>query len=272
MFDYYAASGVRDICRQLKEGDINAVRIVASILATHVCQDDVIVAMPNRFGKPGVMGKVCDLIASKTGCKVWGGLQGESRESVYAVKKRGVPKHDIAINFYLNGDVPSAVGDMFILDGVRDTGVTFDAACKLLPGAKTLFFAQVDKQSELIAQGLVEDLSVYDVPDLFRYLSVEDVDAVAFSCVRFFLRDHPGEAGFILSEADKYFSRTSHFGLRQGLNGAFLGDLSLPPLPVKDNDAPLNGTKIDMSNDVSHGDGGAFDVSPIPSIDVKSVR
>jgi hypothetical protein len=249
MLDYYATQSVRDVCHTLKKGDRSAAHLMAKVLSLNVSRGDVIVPTPNRDGVPGVMALVCDLIARNTGCTVWDGLRGDVRESVYDAKKRGVSTDDMSVAFRLNGKPPVASGETFIVDGVWDTGTTLGAASSLLPGAKVLAFARVNKHSELDAERLIVNATPATIKANMKELALLGRDATAFSFVRLLIRERPDDAGHIIAEAGKYFANSAHHGLKEGLAGEFLGGLALPAKQVALDDVGAKVVKHPVLNE-----------------------
>jgi predicted amidophosphoribosyltransferase len=232
MLDYYATKSVRDVCHSLKKGERSAAHLMAKALSLSVSDGDIIIPTPNSNGEPGVMGLVCDLIARSTGCTVWSGLRGDVRESVYNAKKRGVSANDISVAFRLDGKPPIAPGETFIVDGVWDTGTTLSAASSLLPGAKVLAFARVNKHAELDAERLVVNATPMTIKANMKELALLGRDVTAFSFVRLLIRERPDDAGHIIDEAVRHFADSAHYGLKEGLAGEFLGGLALPAKQV----------------------------------------
>ena len=155
MLDYYATPNVRELCHAVKQGDTQAVNQMAAALALHVTSNDVLTPVPNRQGEPGVIGYLCERIAERSGCKIWDGVRGKKRASHYDVKKSGRALKEEHLAFYLTDSLPSLTGKHFVVDAIKDTGLTIRAATNLIPNAEPLIFAVVDKEEQALARTLL---------------------------------------------------------------------------------------------------------------------
>lgn len=125
-FDNY--NRVKKLCKDVKEGNVSAFDLAASLLASMVSEDDILVPIPGRFGRATYTLSLAVRIAYKTGCKVCNCLRGEIRDSLCDLKQDG--KKIQAPEFQRAFKIPK--GRYILVDNVYDTGLTASAASKAL--------------------------------------------------------------------------------------------------------------------------------------------
>ena len=227
MLDYYAIPNVRKICHRAKQGDEDALLTVAEVIALQVGPNDIITPVPNRHGESGVMGVICEHVARMTGCAVWDKITGASRESQYASKKNGASLTTKDLAFTLNGEPPEAADRHFVIDTIKDTGTTLNAALALLPGAQSLVFAAVDKDVQLHAENVLRGRPHDDVSNLVSGLKSITQDGVAFSYVYQAVVNNPDVDGELTKQLNKQFPYTQHASLREGMQDGFVAAFNI---------------------------------------------
>lgn len=126
-FDKY--DRVKKLCKDVKEGNVSAFDLAASLLASMVSEDDILVPVPGRFGRATYTLSLAVRIAYKTGCRICNCLKGEIRDSLCDLKHEG--KEIQAPEFQRAFKIPKK-GNYVLLDNVYDTGMTANAAKKAL--------------------------------------------------------------------------------------------------------------------------------------------
>lgn len=252
MLDYYATPNVRALCHQAKTGDPEALLKIAEVLALSVGSNDTITPVPNRQGESGVMAIVCGHIARLTGCTVWDGIRGVARHSQYESKKQGAPLSIADLGLSLKGRPPSTPDRHLIIDIIQDTGTTLTAALSLLPKARPLPFAVVDKQAELSAENSLRQLSSFDTESLVAAFTASRSEREAFAFVHKAVSMHPSAEPALVRQLQKQFPFTQHAGLRAGMVNGFSAHFDLPVstiAPPEQND--VFGRLVSMSQSFS---------------------
>ena len=222
MLDYYATPNVRELCHAVKQGKPEAIDEMAAALALHVTNDDVLTPVPNRHGEPGVIGLLCDRVAGLTGCKIWDGVRGRQRASHYETKKNGHSLKEDQLAFRLTDAVPIVTGKHFVVDAIKDTGLTINTAKMLLPNAEPLVFAVVDKEEQDLAYKLLSGCDVSCQAELSRVLSDIDNEGVAFSFVYHALHSNEKAEPTLVDTLKSAFPHATHAGLVRGVEYGFV--------------------------------------------------
>lgn len=126
-FDKY--DRVKKLCKDVKEGNVFALDLAASLLASMVSEDDILVPIPGRFGRATYTLSIAMRIAFKSGCGICNCLKGEIRDSLCDLKHEG--KEIQAPEFQRMFKIPQK-GRYILVDNVYDTGMTASAAAKAL--------------------------------------------------------------------------------------------------------------------------------------------
>ena len=126
-FDKY--DRVKKLCKDVKEGNVFAFDFAASLLASMVSEDDILVPIPGRFGRATYTLSLAARIAYKTGCRVCNCLKGEVRDSMCDLKHEG---KEIQAPEFRKAFKLLEKGNYLLLDNVYDTGLTAKAAAKVL--------------------------------------------------------------------------------------------------------------------------------------------
>lgn len=120
---------VRNLAHKVKSGDAEAIKEAAQKMAPLVPANAVLIPIPSRTGKATNMLALANAIAEATGAEVKDILTGESRESLYEMKKRGATLALEDLGIKASETIPSDKIPIFI-DNVVDTGLTAEAAVK----------------------------------------------------------------------------------------------------------------------------------------------
>ena len=232
MLDYYATPNVRELCHAVKQGNAQAIDEMAAALALHVSSNDVLTPVPNRHGVPGVIGDLCERIAALTGCTIWDGVRGQKRASHYDIKKSGLRLHEDQLAFHLIDSLPSLTGKHFVVDAIKDTGLTIRAATNLIPNAEPLTFAVVDKEEQALARVLLNASDVSCDASLALALSNIDDEGVAFSFVYQALHENESAEPALIDTLKSVFPRATHAGLVGGIEKGFAQSYGIKPNSV----------------------------------------
>lgn len=130
----------RELAKKVKDGDLEAIRQVAKIMAPMVPDGVVLVPMPSHFGMATDMLDLARAISDITGHKVENILRSSERESLYYLKRQGVEIGDRDLGMYKTQE-PSATP--CIIDNVYDSGLTMKNARRELGDCIGLVFAKV---------------------------------------------------------------------------------------------------------------------------------
>ncbi|NBW50890.1 MAG: hypothetical protein EBR49_12530, partial [Betaproteobacteria bacterium] len=148
--DYYGTYGAQGIARGIKQGKDSAIKTAAAEMARLIPKGATLVPIPSSGGKATHTLKLAEELARLTGAKVANVLQGDARESLYALKKAGGDPDSVNFNYRLTGEIPE---NAVLIDGVFDTGATMRAALQVLPDAEMAVYAQAqgnDEQSTVL--------------------------------------------------------------------------------------------------------------------------
>lgn len=144
---YTENSGSRPLAHLVKEGDKAATAQMAREMAEKLVAalggravEVVLVPVPGRTGRATVTKDLAMEIGRLTGAKVADVLTGADRESLYDIKKQGgVVEPEILKLQIAAGVAPEDFqSEVYLVDNVIATGTTFEAAKRVIPGAKLL--------------------------------------------------------------------------------------------------------------------------------------
>lgn len=142
--DYYGTAGARELSHRFKNNDPEAIEIIAKKLSKFVDSSDNLIPVPSRNGIATNTLELAYAISDITGSEVYDIITGKSRESLYAVKKRGDSVSSVDFGYSLKGKIPS---NPVFIDGVYDTGTTLRNALRLIPNARIVVFAKTIKKN-----------------------------------------------------------------------------------------------------------------------------
>ena len=135
--EYYTGDA-REICHAAKEGDLEAIMRMAREMSRYVSPGDTLVPIPSHTGRATMTLELAKQIAWNSGARVEDVLTGNSRKSLYDLKREGV---SIPEGFFGLRLVRPVEGRIWLVDNVVATGSTAREALKLLPGARVLAYA-----------------------------------------------------------------------------------------------------------------------------------
>lgn len=141
IYDYYDPN-VRALQHAFKDGDPLALERMCAEMAPFVPTDAVLVAMPDRTGRPTATLHLAKCLAHVTRRPWSEALVGSPRESLRELKHQG--KELPELKFWLLGGLPK--GRPVVIDNVLDTGTTARAALAAIPNATVLSHAVVTQQ------------------------------------------------------------------------------------------------------------------------------
>ncbi len=141
IYDYYEPN-VRALQHAFKDGDPLALERMCAEMAPFVPTDAVLVAMPDRTGRPTATLSLVKCLAHVTRRPWSEALVGNPRESLRELKHQG--KELPELKFWLLGGLPK--GRPVVIDNVLDTGTTARAALAAVPNATVLSHAVVTQQ------------------------------------------------------------------------------------------------------------------------------
>lgn len=141
---YYHQGDSRKLCHLVKDGDEEAIRIMAERMCQLVPSDSILVPIPSRYGYATSTLRLADEIARLTGTPVADILKGNNRESNYLAKKQGHPLHVEDMGFHKTGDID--LTPCFV-DNVCDTGVTMKAAFDVFGCGLGLVYSKASRVS-----------------------------------------------------------------------------------------------------------------------------
>lgn len=227
MFDYYATPNVRDLCHGVKKGDKDAINVIAEFLALQVSADDVLSPVPDRNGVSGIMGLVCERVSELSGCSVWDGIRGAARKSQYESKKNGRSLSEGDLGFSLIGDCPNKNGRHFIVDSIKDTGLTLNTAISLIEGSEPLVFANVDKEAQAQASRLLDSLPDSGINSILMGLKQIEKDSVAFFYLYQAISNNAEFDAVLTRELAERFNYSQHAGVRAAIAHGFVDEFNM---------------------------------------------
>lgn len=142
--DYYGTAGARELSHRFKNNDPEAIEIIAKKLSKFVSSSDNLIPVPSRNGIATNTLDLAYAISDITGSGVYDIIIGKSRESLYAIKKRGDSVSSVDFGYTLKGKIPN---NPVLIDGVYDTGTTLRNALRLIPNARIVVFAKTIKKN-----------------------------------------------------------------------------------------------------------------------------
>ncbi len=137
--NYYYDKEIRELCHGVKERDNIAIAIMAEYFLSLdiITKNSIIIPAPQHEGFAIYTKQMADIIAKQTGCAIADILISKPRKTLYEQKLSG---NNNTLQFQLKESVYG--DDIFFLDNVIDTGITFQTANKLLQGKlKPLIYA-----------------------------------------------------------------------------------------------------------------------------------
>jgi hypothetical protein len=159
----YDNEDVRNTSKAIKNGDKDAINKAAKFLAKQVGKDDILIPMPSRTGKATDSHSLmlAEAISKISGSKIYDGLRGKERPSLYELKQKGISIEDIDLGFYLDGNLPTS-NKYFIVDNVIGTGLSMANAQKVIEGnSEPLVYAVDERNVSKVVDENGEPLVVY---------------------------------------------------------------------------------------------------------------
>lgn len=132
---YYRSEGARLLAHQLKQGCTWAAKCMANEMVKLMPENGVLIPIPSRTGKATSNLLIARHLSSHTGLPVRDVIIGNSRESIYQLKKQGTAVRRDFFGYRLRSN---AAGNIILIDGVCATGITADAAASLFAARPTL--------------------------------------------------------------------------------------------------------------------------------------
>ncbi len=127
----YYDKRVREICHGVKERDLVAIKEMAQYFLNLdvIEKQSILIPAPQHEGYAIYTRQIADIISEQTGCRVADVIKSSPRETLYRMKKTNLKK---PLGFILDKEV--AGYNLFFIDNVLDTGMTFCEANKLFGG------------------------------------------------------------------------------------------------------------------------------------------
>jgi len=133
------------LAHKFKEGDPDAIDIMAEEMAHRIPDDATLIPVPSRSGIATDTKVLAERIRDIRGgsVRVEDIVVGKERKSLYDLKKSKAPIPDNLFGFSVN-KVPQ--GNVYLVDNVYNTGATAKEIQKLLPHAQVLVYAYSEPQ------------------------------------------------------------------------------------------------------------------------------
>ncbi|BCD97740.1 hypothetical protein [Marinagarivorans cellulosilyticus] len=132
---YYRSAGARLLAHQLKQGCNWAAKCMANEMVKLLPENGILIPIPSRTGKATSNLLIARHLSSQTGLPVCNVITGNSRESIYQLKKQGTAVQRDFFGYRLSS---RAAGNIILIDGVCATGITAGAAASLFSVRPTL--------------------------------------------------------------------------------------------------------------------------------------
>lgn len=136
----YHDKKIKDLCHGVKERDHIAILLMSDYFLNLdvITRNSIIVPAPQHEGFAIYTKEMAEIIASQTGCKIADILISKPRKTLYEEK---LTKKKNNLSFWLKEDIQG--NDIYFLDNVIDTGITFQTANRLLQSKlKPLIYAK----------------------------------------------------------------------------------------------------------------------------------
>lgn len=118
---------LKSLSKAVKIGDLDAIEAAAKLMASHCKGDEVLIPIPNRYGRACYTLALAIRISKITGCRVENCLQGQVRQSLCDIKKAG--GRIFSPVFFKRYQPKKEKWQRYVLvDNVFDTGTTAKAA------------------------------------------------------------------------------------------------------------------------------------------------
>lgn len=137
---------LRHLALRVKDGKRSAIERAADLLAWNLPADAVIIPMPSHEGRATTMLEVARVMANRHYMVMLDALECVPHDGNYVAKKRGygLPTISMSCRLCSYGDIVFLNQNLhrtYVIDNCVDTGATFAAARKAIPGVKLLALA-----------------------------------------------------------------------------------------------------------------------------------
>lgn len=138
---------LRHLALRVKDGKRSAIERAADILASNLPVGAMVIPMPSHEGRATTMLEVARAIVRRRGdMVVVDALECVPHGGNYNAKKRGhsLPTISMSCRLCSHGDIVllrKSLGKAYIIDNCVDTGATFAAASRAIPGVRLLALA-----------------------------------------------------------------------------------------------------------------------------------
>lgn len=156
----------KKLAHAVKDGDADAINIMAKEMAAMVPANAVLIPMPSRSGRATNMKDLAEAISKITGAPVADVLTGKKRKSLYEAKKKGETISADDLKMQLIGKLPNGKVPV-VVDNVLATGATFKAAKEAIPNAKIVVHS-VDQLAQPTLKSKAQMASVEETANVLE--------------------------------------------------------------------------------------------------------
>lgn len=142
MLNNYYDKQVRELCHGVKERDPIAIKEMASFFMNLdiISAESILVPAPQHEGYAIYTRQIANIISEQIGCQVADVIKSRPRDTLYQMKVHNIIK---PLGFMLDKVITG--NDLFFIDNVIDTGITFREANRLFNGKlKSMVYAVVN--------------------------------------------------------------------------------------------------------------------------------
>ena len=129
-YNYYYDGDTREICHEIKQFNQECLEIMANYFLNQniITKDTILIPAPQHQGYSIYTKEIANIIEKESGASVKDIIVCNPRKTLYEMKQN---KEKQILNFHLKEELELTSSNIFLIDNVLDTGLTYLTCQKL---------------------------------------------------------------------------------------------------------------------------------------------